>query len=762
MATTASVRIVADTSSVDDQLLRDLTRIIDDVQRRLPDVEIDLDIDTTGLQRARDEADDTDRSLGELFASVGRVVGGFLRFTAVGAASTSMLVGLGGAIAGVVGALGGLEGIANQAIGGLAVILAARGVLQVALGGISEAFGALGEDAEKFEEAIADLAPSAQAVAREFRAAVPQFQAFQDSLQEALFAELAGEDAANRLAGSLGQIRPNAAGVAQQFGQIGAKIVDLLTAPRTIEAVNQILEATGIILDRLEPKILAFVDGAIQRAAAGTAEFGETFGVLGNFADAVRPVFEDIGRIFSAIGDAAAGTGAQIGGPLAAALDLVADVLESDAGQQFLRTLFLLAQTITNALLPAAGELLGALAAGLVPVIEELAPILGDVATLVADLVVQGIVPLLPLIGQLAAAFLGALRPALDVVSSLLTTMIPIFADFYTSILPALLPLVDALVLALDELAQPLSEIAITLGPPLAELFVALTPLILALVESIIPLIPLLTQMALVATDLATDLVNLLVPAIEFVAALLRGDFSAAARAAQTIVKRSLDLVVGYFTDLPRRIIGGLNRFGLTLQQRSRGASDQLVRNIRGGIDRAVALIGTLPLRAAVRLGRLGSTLYNSGRALVSGFINGILSKLGDLKNAAGSILGAARDFFPGSPAKTGPFSGRGYTTHSGAALMEDFIAGITSRSGVLRNSVAGALAGAQMPITAAVSAAGPAAALGRQFAMAGPASGNTSVAVYIGNKAVDQHVERIVVRNDQDRTRRQAQGVRR
>mgnify|MGYP003574941203 CR=1 FL=1 len=755
------MRIVADTSSVDDQLLRDLTRIIDDVQRRLPDVDIDLDIDTTGLTRLRDETDDTDVSMGSLFATVGRVITSVVRFTAVGAASTSMLVGLSSAIAGTVAALGGLEGIANQAVGGLAVILAARGVLQVALSGISEAFDALGADSAEFEEAISGLAPSAQSIAREFRAAVPAFTSFRNTLQEALFAEIAGEESAARLAGTLRQLTPNAAGVARQFGQLADGLIDLVTAPRIVEDLNTILASTGTILDRVIPKVIDFVDGAITRAAAGTTEFGETFGVLKDFADAAGEVFSDIGRIFSAIGEAAAGTGAEIGGPLAAALDLVADTLGSPIGQEFLRTLFELAQTITNALLPAAGELLAALAAGLVPVIEQLAPILGEVAGLVADFVVEGIVPLLPLIGELAAAFLGALGPALSIVSALLTTMVPIFTQFYTAILPSLVPLIDALVVALDELAKPLADIAVQLGPPLADLFAALAPLIVATVEATIPLIPVITELALAATDLATDISNLLVPAIEFVAALLRGDFTAAGQAAQDFFRRSLDLIVGYFVDLPRRLIASLDRLGLVLFQKSTAAGERMNSAIRAKISSALDSIARLPLQAAARLGNLGATLYNSGRALVGGFIDGILSRIGDLKDAAGSILGAARDFFPGSPAKVGPFSGSGYTTHSGAALMDDFIAAVSSRTGALRDTVATALAGAQMPIQAAVSGS-PAAALGRPFAMASTSPVAPSVSVYVGNEAMDRYVQRIVVDNDQANARRRAQGVRR
>lgn len=755
------MRIVADTSSVDDQLLRDLTRIIDEIQRTLPEVDIDVDIDTTGLTRLRDEADDTDSSLGRLVLATGRTILTLVRMTAVASVSATAIVGLSGAIAGLIAGLGGLEGIANQAAGGLAVLLAARGVLQVALTGISEAFDALGEDTETFNAAIEDLAPSAQNVAREFRSAVPAFTAFRNGLQEALFSEIEGEESARRLAATLKTLRPAAQDVSTQFGNLADGLIDLITAPRIVADLNQILQTTADLLDRAVPKLIDFADRGITRAADGTEMFGETFDFLRSIVDAVTPVLQDLGRIFDAIGQAAQGTGAEIGGPLALALDLIADVLNSAPGQEFLRTLFELGQTITNALLPAVGTLLGALAEGLAPVIEAIAPIAAELATILADYVVQ-ISPLLPLIGELAAAFLGALSPALDIISALLLSLTPVFVQFAQAILPALIPLVDALVVALDELAQPLADIAIQLGPPLAELFAALAPHVILLVESMIPLIPLFTEFALSVTDLATDLTELLVPAIEFVAALLEGDFSEAADAAERFMRESLDLIVGYFTDLPNRIVDGLNRFGQTILSETQSAGNDMVRELRRKIGDAIDELNRLPLRAAAALGNLGSTLYNSGRALIGGFIDGMLSRLGDVKNAAGNLLSSARDLFPFSPAKEGPFSGQGYTTYSGQALMDDFIAGLTSRSAALRQSLNDTLSGGADVLSPRRAFGAPAATLGRQFAMAGTSGAAPSVSVYLGNELLDRYVNRIVVANDQDNRRRAAQGVRR
>lgn len=74
-----------------------------------------------------------------------------------------------------------------------------------------------------------------------------------------------------------------------------------------------------------------------------------------------------------------------------------------------------------------------------------------------------------------------------------------------------------------------------------------------------------------------------------------------------------------------------------------------------------------------------GSWLVNSGAAMLNGLKRGIENGISGAVNAVKSGLSKIRSFFPFSPAKQGPFSGHGYTTYSGAALMKDFGQGITA-----------------------------------------------------------------------------------
>jgi len=149
-------------------------------------------------------------------------------------------------------------------------------------------------------------------------------------------------------------------------------------------------------------------------------------------------------------------------------------------------------------------------------------------------------------------------------------------------------------------------------------------------------------------------------------------------------------------------------------------------------ISRATALIAWvkgIPGRVKSALGNLGSVLVGAGRALIQGFINGIKGMIGSVKNVASSVVGAARDYFPFSPAKKGPFSGRGYTSYSGQALVSDFAKAIAGGTPGVRSALNGlsGMAATQLaglpPLDASMSAL-VAAPTGMQPVMAGAAAG--------------------------------------
>lgn len=83
-----------------------------------------------------------------------------------------------------------------------------------------------------------------------------------------------------------------------------------------------------------------------------------------------------------------------------------------------------------------------------------------------------------------------------------------------------------------------------------------------------------------------------------------------------------------------------------------------------------------------------GSWLVGAGRAIIQGLINGIRAMAGAVKSAVSSVLSAARNLLPFSPAKEGPFSGRGWTLYSGRSIVEAMAQGVSDRKQMLVNRV--------------------------------------------------------------------------
>ncbi|WP_181276010.1 phage tail tape measure protein [Brevibacterium oceani] len=101
---------------------------------------------------------------------------------------------------------------------------------------------------------------------------------------------------------------------------------------------------------------------------------------------------------------------------------------------------------------------------------------------------------------------------------------------------------------------------------------------------------------------------------------------------------------------------------------------------VSNGINGAVNFVRNLPGRALSALGNIGSRLYNSGWAMIDGFRRGIVNAFSNAVNAVRNGLSRIRNFFPFSPAKEGPFSGKGYTSYSGMALVEGFADGMRAK----------------------------------------------------------------------------------
>lgn len=151
--------------------------------------------------------------------------------------------------------------------------------------------------------------------------------------------------------------------------------------------------------------------------------------------------------------------------------------------------------------------------------------------------------------------------------------------------------------------------------------------------------------------------------------------------------------------------------------------------------------IGDIPGRILGALGNLGAMLWNSGSALVSGFWDGIVARWNQLVSWFRNAMAGLRSMFPFSPAREGPFSGRGYVTYSGRALTGDFAASIRAGMPEVLASVRGVLGAAQVGFSASVT---PLAPVGSGGSGAAVAAARDTALKLVGN--ADQAVATMIM----------------
>jgi len=119
----------------------------------------------------------------------------------------------------------------------------------------------------------------------------------------------------------------------------------------------------------------------------------------------------------------------------------------------------------------------------------------------------------------------------------------------------------------------------------------------------------------------------------------------------------------------------------------------QIVSSAVKGLGSIVGGIRDTVLNA---LSGAGQWLVQSGKAIIDGLISGIKGAISGAKDAVSGALQSIRDLFPFSPAKEGPFSGRGWVLYSGRSITAAFAQGVTDNAGKAEKAVHDAMQRAQ------------------------------------------------------------------
>lgn len=358
------------------------------------------------------------------------------------------------------------------------------------------------------------------------------------------------------------------------------------------------------------------------------------------------------------------------------------------------------------------------------------------------------------------AAMQAALAPIIAQVSSALLPALSVLGAALGNLAAAVLPVISAAIQAMAPVIATAIGAVVSLASTISTGLAPVINSIASLIQAVLPVIQqLFTQwgasiQAVVSAaftfveSVVTSAMNVINAVIGTVLALIKGDWEGVWNGVLNIlqavwdgmiatVQSCIQLVSSTIDSALSFIKGVWNSAWSALGSFLDSAWDGFVSAVTGGNEQVMSILGGLPGKIIGLFADAGSWLIDSGRALLQGFADGVMGAVGWVGDQISGALGTIRGLFPFSPAKEGPFSGRGYTTYSGKALMRDWAKGIASEESVVRKTVKSALGGASAMLSAGVSVTGaPAAAA---------AGGNVYITVDGRQVDGDQRIRRAV-----------------
>ena len=602
-----SVRI---TSSADNDGFRKATREIGLFQKRMKAL-------NAGMSDAGSKFGDFARGAARAVAPVARMALMASTATVAIGGIASPLVALGAPAAATlapVAALGAAMGPAALGAGALAL-----GVMKSAMSGFGNAMKASNPD--EFAKAIADMGPAAQAGARSLYGLKQSFADVGKEVQESFWANVSN---IGDLATLVGPVRTAMTGLAADMGNAAAGLVGFVSQGVGLSAMKTLLEFSAQAGANLAYTFADVARGVIAVGAAAapiftdlTAKISE---VAAAWADKMVAGFQDgtlqdyfhnavslvgqlmgilgqLGGIVSGVFSAMNAAGAPFLGSLGQIITATNEWVNSAAGMSTLTSLFSAMTAAVAAVLPIVMQLAGIIGGTLAPIIAQVittvAPALSQIVGVLGQ-IVGAFAPILPVVAQFVALFGTVLAGALSAIAPLLSQVANILQTGLQAAFTALAPIVPVIVAAFQQLAvglqplmpafQGLVTAAVGLIPPIVQLASAAIPPLVGIITALVPII--VSVIGAISGWLAS-----LQPLISVVAQLA-GPILGALAAILGVVAGAIAPVIGFVVRLALEFGTAIAVVG-----RVRGvisAAADAFNVVRGAIAGVVAMVGSL------------------------------------------------------------------------------------------------------------------------------------------------------------------------
>ncbi|UZJ23717.1 hypothetical protein RHODO2019_10910 [Rhodococcus antarcticus] len=342
-------------------------------------------------------------------------------------------------------------------------------------------------------------------------------------------------------------------------------------------AVKDLFLTIGKLLETLLP-IVGTVLGTLAEGIATALAQPEVgnglivmFQGIQNAVTALLPAFGPLGLAIGALAPVI-GMIAQVLGPmLATFFTILSDVVVQLASpiQALVQVLGGALNQVLTALAPVISQVVGAfvslLEGGVIPAVitavNTLVPVIELLAPIIGDLLVTAITSLTPILPALVAAFVPLITILAQAAAEILPQLAPLFpilADAITRVLVAVTPLIAPLTTLLTSIILPLIPVVITLATSIASVlataFEKLVPVLMPIVAALQELwnvvgpilIPILQFLAQVLIDTVMTAINGVINVVNGVVSIFKG---------------LIDFVVGVFTGDWERAWNGIKEF---------------------------------------------------------------------------------------------------------------------------------------------------------------------------------------------------------
>lgn len=536
---------------------------------------------------------------------------------------------------------------------------------------------------------------------------------------------------------SIGAVATN---VAPRVAQIGEGIM---------QAFPVVLAGLGTVLAPIVSEALATAWNIAVQALAGIgihlpevdasqilSAFQTVADVASTVVGVVRSAFEAVPGIFETVASA-------VGGAVSTVISALTPFAEYFAAQM-LPAIVSFASGLVSAfaavwpVLSQFGQTVMNIGAAVMPVLQNAFALIMPLISQAISLVMQLFSALSPLKSQVAAA----LMPALTAIGTAL-------ANLAAAVLPGLAAAVQVVFSVLQMLMPVIQTVLSVVGSIVSVVLTVVSQVIAAVinaaavVSSVISAV-LTVVSALVAgvTAFIGSILAVVGGCVSTVSALVAGVVNTVVSLIGSLVSSVLSAISGLVSGVAsffQSIVSTMSSAASSAYSAVTGAFNSMVGAVSGAVGNLMGVVSSIPGQITGFFAGAGSWLVDSGRAIIDGLVSGIQSAIGGALGAVGGAVSQIRAFFPFSPAKTGPFSGHGYTTFSGKALMEGWAEGIGGGTGSVVSAITGAMETAQgmlsTGLTVAPASAGAAVAGGTTY----------NITVNGGNVNADQRIMQAV-----------------